>query len=195
MTTTPANTTFHGSETLRTELIEQMREHQRLDRLVQGAYLATSKWGPAAIGGNDTTWRGCSLGCLVTGNLLADGTAESAEEVNTTVGFDFVWQEKWAEITGLPLWLAYVNEAIFERLPSDRARDWPLLLLESIPAGVTLDAARDAFCADLQVHIGEDIDRLPEDLVHVIAEDGDVDDFWVSEYADLLITHITQTGV
>lgn len=40
---------------------------------------------------------------------------------------------------GLPVFLAYLDEHIFESLPSDEAKNWPLRFAQAIPVGVDLD--------------------------------------------------------
>ena len=43
---------------------------------------------------------------------------------------------------GLPVWLARLEEEIFNNLPVDKAKQWPLNFLKAIPIGVDVDAAR-----------------------------------------------------
>ena len=43
---------------------------------------------------------------------------------------------------GLPVWLARLEEDIFNNLPVDKAKQWPLNFLKAIPIGVDVDAAR-----------------------------------------------------
>ena len=40
---------------------------------------------------------------------------------------------------GLPVFLAYIDEHIFERLPLEEARAWPLRFIEAVPVGVDLE--------------------------------------------------------
>ena len=61
--------------------------------------------------------RGCSIGCaLHSSNHMAFETQ-----------------------LGLPVFLAYMNEHIFERLPLAEAKQWPLRLIEAVPVGVDLE--------------------------------------------------------
>lgn len=40
---------------------------------------------------------------------------------------------------GLPVFLAYLDEQIFENLPLDEAKAWPLRFIEAVPVGVDLE--------------------------------------------------------
>jgi hypothetical protein len=40
---------------------------------------------------------------------------------------------------GLPVFLAYMDEHVFERLPLQEARTWPLRFIEAVPVGVDLE--------------------------------------------------------
>lgn len=43
---------------------------------------------------------------------------------------------------GLPEWLARLEDAIFEGLSVEKAKEWPLLFLESIPVGVCVEKVK-----------------------------------------------------
>ena len=40
---------------------------------------------------------------------------------------------------GLPVFLAYLDEHIFEKLPLDQAKAWPLSFIEAVPVGADLE--------------------------------------------------------
>ena len=40
---------------------------------------------------------------------------------------------------GLPVFLAYLDEHIFEKLPLEEAKGWPLRFIEAVPVGVDLE--------------------------------------------------------
>ncbi len=65
---------------------------------------------------SDGIFRGCGIGCV-----LHSGTH-----------IDFERQ------LGLPIFLAYMDEHIFESLPLAQAKWWPLRLMEAMPVGVDL---------------------------------------------------------
>ena len=60
--------------------------------------------------------KGCAVGCTVHSNLHKDYETE----------------------LGIPEVLAYVEEFIFEELPNDVAKEWPLRFIKAIPVGADL---------------------------------------------------------
>ena len=46
---------------------------------------------------------------------------------------------KFPELFGLPEQFAYLIDAVFEGLPLDVAKEWPLRVIEAVPAGAVLD--------------------------------------------------------
>jgi hypothetical protein len=46
---------------------------------------------------------------------------------------------------GLPTWLAYLEEGLFERMPETNAKTFPLRFLQAIPVGAELTQVRDKF--------------------------------------------------
>jgi hypothetical protein len=66
---------------------------------------------------DDGIWRGCSIGCIL----------HSSDHM------------AYEQHLGLPVFLAYMNEHIFESLPKDEAKFWPLRFIEAVPVGVNLE--------------------------------------------------------
>jgi len=87
-----------------TELLEIMKEHQKLDRLVQGSWLNNEKV--------EGAYRGCFFGCAMQ-------TSDDAIE-------------KACEKYDLPLWIGYWSESVFENLRREDAVKWPVQLLEAL---------------------------------------------------------------
>jgi hypothetical protein len=86
------------------EALEIMKEHQRLDRFAQGVWLQGEK-----IEGK---FKGCFYGC-----------AMQSEEKPI---------EAFCEKYGMSLWIGYWSERVFEGLPKNEAKTWPVQLLESL---------------------------------------------------------------
>ena len=96
--------------------------------------------------------KGCALGC----------TLEQGEGVH----------EAYPEKLGLPVWLAYLEEHIFEALPEADAKEWPLQFLEAIPVGASIpDSLRDRFQVFWLERQKTQIDRAKYDQV-ATAVDG-----------------------
>jgi hypothetical protein len=99
---------FFGEQCLKDAVVERVREHQRLDQIIQGKY-----WEQC----DDGVWRGCAIGCVL---HSSDHRAYERQ-------------------LGLPVFLAYIDEHIFESLPKEEAKFWPLRFIESVPVGVDLE--------------------------------------------------------
>ena len=94
---------FFGEQALKDAVVERIKEHQRLDQIVQGIY-----WDGA---------KGCGIGCV----LHSDEHMAFERQL------------------GLPVFLAYMDEHIFESLPKEDAKYWPLRFIEAVPVGVDLE--------------------------------------------------------
>jgi hypothetical protein len=94
---------FFGEQGLKDAVVARVKEHQRLDQIVQRIYWDGSK--------------GCAIGCV----LHSDDHMAFERQL------------------GLPVFLAYMDEHIFESLPAHEATQWPLRFIEAVPVGVDLD--------------------------------------------------------
>jgi hypothetical protein len=94
---------FFGEQGLKDAVVARVKEHQRLDQIVQRIYWDGSK--------------GCAIGCV----LHSDDHMAFERQL------------------GLPAFLAYMDEHIFESLPAHEATQWPLRFIEAVPVGVDLD--------------------------------------------------------
>lgn len=106
---------YHNNPAIKQKYIDRVKEHQRLDNLVQGyGYWENGK--------------GCAVGCTL--------------EVDNYV------HEQYPIELGLPEWLAHLEDHLFENLPKEDSRNWPLEFLQAIPVGVdekVFDGVRDRF--------------------------------------------------
>ena len=67
--------------------------------------------------------KGCAIGCVLhSGDHLA-----------------------FEQQLGLPVFLAYMDEHIFEKLPLEEAKGWPLRFIEAVPVGVDLELVSPRF--------------------------------------------------
>ena len=94
---------FFGEQSIKDSVVARVREHQRLDQIIQGTYWDGQK--------------GCAIGCV-----LHSGDHGAYETQ-----------------LGLPVFLAYIDEHIFERLSVEDSKGWPLRFIEAVPVGVDLD--------------------------------------------------------
>lgn len=104
--------TFTNTPVTKLQLVRVLKAHQRADRIVQGHY-----WIDAIIGEGS----GCAVGCTLH-DFGDDPSDHSAYE----------------RLFGIPEVLAYLEDGIFEGLPEDDARKWPLRFANAIPEGKDL---------------------------------------------------------
>jgi hypothetical protein len=115
-------TTYHGDPKVKASLLRRISAHEKADRLTQGTY-----------GSMNGHWRGCAVSCsLATRNGTFNG-----EQVTDGLHAEYPKQ------LGLPEWLAYLEDGIFEGLPKEEAMQWPRRFAEAIPVGVSLDGLAD----------------------------------------------------
>jgi len=149
-TTRAEHLTYYGDPDLKARLVANMREHRAADRLMKGLYFGS------AYGGEGMEFRGCAVGCTVA-EFVAAERGISLLEVRADKGLNP--HKEWARITGLPLWLAYADDRLFESLPGEESLDWPVRLLEAVPVGVDLGPVHAAY--DLDDQLDPDDDEMP----------------------------------
>ena len=114
--------TYHDDPKVKASLLRRIRAHEKADRLTQGTYGSMSGY-----------WRGCAVSCsLATPSGRFDGEI-------VTEGL----HAEYPKQLGLPVWLAHLEDRIFEGLPQEEAMQWPRRFAEAIPVGVSLDGLAD----------------------------------------------------
>lgn len=101
---------YHNDPKLKARVLRKVRAHQRADRIIQGVYWEQDD--------DDNVWRGCAVGCLL----------------NDSEG----GHERYETELGIPVQLAWLEDAIFEALPIKKAVEWPVRFLVAIPVGADL---------------------------------------------------------
>ena len=94
------------SKVKKAKYLKLAKTHRTADRFSQGKWIKEGK-------DKEGMHRGCFYGCLM---QTRDGVLSSASSV-----------------MGLPEWIVRVSEKIFEGLPKDLAKEFPVKLLEAIP--------------------------------------------------------------
>ena len=100
--------TFTNCKHTKAELLASLRRHAELDQIVQGVY-----W---------TNGKGCAVGCSI--RDFAPGEESKHGLYETLFGIE----EEMAQL----------EDNIFEYLPADLAKTWPIRFTEAIPEGVSL---------------------------------------------------------
>ena len=134
--------------------VEMMQAHREADRIVQGAY-----WDDG---------RGCAVGCGVHSCMALAG-----EEIGHGD------HGRLAELLGVDPRLMHLQDRIFEGLPSDEAREWPLALAAAIPEGADLSGVWPQFAARMLRRI-----KVPDGYPDVAAAVARVAAGWETGWAD-----------
>ena len=105
----------------KTEFIKEIKWHQEQDKVLQGTY------GQSTNG----DWRGCAVGC-------------SIHSINRLKGKDYETDDHsiYESELGIPEWLARLEDTIFEGLPKEKAKKWPLRFAKAIKVGADLDPVK-----------------------------------------------------
>lgn len=116
--------TYHANPQLKADFLAQISAHEQADALVKGSY-----------GRMNGHFKGCAIGCsayslaVMQGQLPKNAGLFASEPQHRRVADDL----------GLPLWLAYLEDNVFEMLPTELSKTWPRRLAEAIPVGAVID--------------------------------------------------------
>ena len=115
---------YHGKPELKAAMLAEMAWHREQDKIVQGTYGE----------GSNGDWRGCSIGCAVHSLMRLTG-----EKLDTSS------HRTLEEKLGIPEALWHINDAIFENLPIEQAREWPGVFLGAVQVGANLSMVAPQF--------------------------------------------------
>lgn len=126
---------YHNDPQLKKDILSEMKIHEKQDDLIKGSYSEKN--------GN---FKGCAVGCGV-------------ESLNLKRGFSIKHNDHagYAKALGIPEWLAILEDNLFENLPENKSKKFPVNFLDAIPIGVNLEPIKWKFCAFL---MKENIDRV-----------------------------------
>ena len=102
------------------DFIAEIKSHMQKDALIKGVYKENE---------NMETFRGCAIGCSIQSikNIIKDYSLENNNHY------------LYEKYLGIPLWLAKIEDKIFEGLPIDLSKKWPLRFSLSINIGSDLN--------------------------------------------------------
>ncbi|CAB4212416.1 hypothetical protein UFOVP1442_1, partial [uncultured Caudovirales phage] len=112
-TVTTAVQAYGNNPAFKDAFLAEIGKHEEADALLKGTY-----------GEFDPTFKGCAIGCSVRSLHSLQGTL--------TNGVSFNNHAKVAADLGWPLWLAYLEDNLFERLPDELSKTWPRRLAEAV---------------------------------------------------------------
>ena len=111
-------TTYHNDPKLKTDFLTEIGKHEAADAFIKGTY-----------GRMNGAFKGCAIGCS-----LASLNVIRGRPINERTGD----HERLSKELGVPLWLAHLEDHLFEALPIEAARQGPRQLAEAIPVGVVI---------------------------------------------------------
>ena len=138
------------------EFIAEIRTHQKLDNFIKGTY-----W-------NDQEHKGCAVGCSIASINKLSGKHRYHNNHKT-----------YEKHLGIPEWLAILEDKIFERLPIEASKKWPLQFSKAINEGADLNQIEDKFkikileyniktqTKQLSLELSPEIKKLVEEAIKV----------------------------
>lgn len=116
------------------EFVAEMKRHQEADSFMRGTYVSNRA--------HRGKFRGCAVGCGI-------------ESINRTKGLKIFYSdhEGLAEALGIPVWVAHLQDKIFENISFERHKSWPVEFAEAIQEGTDLNQIE----VPLKIFILEDV--------------------------------------
>jgi hypothetical protein len=105
------------------DFVKELEVHQKADRFAKGLY-----------GNMEGFTKGCAVGC-------------SLESIARTKKLKFRYDDHslYPVHLGIPEWLARVEDSIFEGLPLERSKKWPVEFAQAINEGADLEKVKGPF--------------------------------------------------
>lgn len=127
---------YKNDKKLKSDFIKEIKWHQDQDKIIQGSY---------GLGSNGD-WKGCAVGCSI-------HSLNRIKDKKFTTSDHSIYETE----LGIPEWLARLEDTIFEGLPVEEAKKWPLRFSKAINVGADLEPVKYKFCAYL---MKENIDMV-----------------------------------
>ncbi len=139
------------------EFIDEIRTNQKLDDFIRGTY-----W-------DEKEHKGCAVGCSVA-SINNKLSGKHGYHNNHTA---------YEKHLGIPEWLAILEDKIFERLPIEASKKWPLQFSKAINEGADLNQIEDKFkikileyniktqTKQLSLELSPEIKKLVEEAIKV----------------------------
>ena len=113
--------TYLNSPELKAAFLAEITKHEVQDMFIKGTY-----------GQMNGDFKGCAIGCsLHSLNVLQGKTGAALADLTDH-------HERYPAELGWPLWLAHLEDIIFENLPDDLATTWPRRIAEAVPVGTVV---------------------------------------------------------
>lgn len=105
--------------------LKEMRAHKKADALVKGDY-----------GSMNGQFHGCAIGC----GIYSLAKRRGLENVR------YGDHALYAKLTGIPQGILHLEDYLFENLPTEESKEWPVRFLSAIPVGADLSGVLPQFC-------------------------------------------------
>jgi hypothetical protein len=116
---------FINTPVTREQFLKEINWHYEQDAFIRGSYGE----------GSGRDFSGCAVGCSINSFKLITGDTDLSVS-------DHCLYEKYI---GVPEWLALLEDEIFEGLPDERRKQWPLDFAHAINEGAELDKIKPEF--------------------------------------------------
>lgn len=127
------------------EFVKEMKMHAKMDAFIKGTYGESE----------DGIFKGCSVGCALHSVSRLKGTALDTGD-----------HELFEKYLGVPEWLARLNDTLFENLPEERSKKWPVEFSEAINEGADLDKIKTPYLVYILTENLKTLDSLKVDKEH-----------------------------
>ena len=107
---------YHGDPALKAAFLATIEHHEQSGQLIKGK--------DGQING---MWHGSAVGCSLRSLNLMQGLSDP--NVRTDL------HSRYEAELGFPVWSAYLEDHIFEQLPSAQSVRWPRRFAEAVPVG------------------------------------------------------------
>jgi len=152
---------YKNDPEFRQRFLNEIKRHQEQDMVMQGLYGK----------GQGQNWRGCAVGCAI-------HSLQCLEDPVTADKGVFSVHKEYPQQLGIPEVLAHLEDQLFELLPVEDAKQWPLRFSEAIQAGADLQLVWPKFAVWLLVDPDQGVIRFAKtDLAKKVI--SDVADLWV----------------
>jgi hypothetical protein len=110
---------YHGDQAVKDKLLGRIGAHEEADAIVSGTYGVKE----------GKIWKACAVGCSV--NDLTQDNRLSRPHA------------RYPEILGIPEWIAYLEDGIFEGMTEEKRAGFPRRFAEAIPVGADFEGLAD----------------------------------------------------
>ena len=130
---------YHNDENLKILVVSEMKKHQEQDQFIKRSY--------GTVNGK---FKGCAIGCTI-------------DSLNIVLGksYDTSRHDVLEEAIGIPVWLARLQDVLFENLPNRENSQFAVDFLDAIPVGVNIEPIKWKFCAFIMKENIERVLKLP----------------------------------